>query len=83
LNLLKHLTAYPEVVEASALSLEPHRIPFYLMDLSSLFHSYYNKYRVISSETELTKARLLLVRAVKGVIKSALDILGISAPEKM
>jgi arginyl-tRNA synthetase len=83
LNLLKHLTAYPEVVEASALSLEPHRIPFYLMDLSSLFHSYYNKYRVISSEAELTKARLLLVRAVKGVIKSALDILGISAPEKM
>ncbi|MCK5553396.1 MAG: arginine--tRNA ligase, partial [Deltaproteobacteria bacterium] len=83
LDLLKHLTAYPEVVEASALSLEPHRIPFYLMDLSSLFHSYYNKYRVISSEAELTKARLLLVRAVKGVIKSALNILGISAPEKM
>jgi arginyl-tRNA synthetase len=83
LDLLKHLTAYPEVVEASALSLEPHRIPFYLMDLSGVFHSYYNKYRVISPEAELTKARLLLVHAVKGVIKSALNILGISAPEKM
>ncbi len=83
LDLLKHLSAYPEVIEASALSLEPHRIPFYLMELSSLFHSYYNKYRVISSEVELTKARLLLVASIKGVIKSALNVLGISAPEKM
>jgi arginyl-tRNA synthetase len=83
LDLLKHLTAYPEVVEASAITLEPHRISFYLMELSSLFHSYYNKYRVISSEVELTKARLLLVHAIKGVIKSALNVLGVSAPEKM
>ncbi len=83
LALLKHLSAYPEVMEASALSLEPHRIPFYLMELSSLFHSYYNKYRVISSEVELTKARLLLVDSIKKVIKSALNILGILAPQKM
>jgi arginyl-tRNA synthetase len=83
LELLKHLAAYPEVLEASALALEPHRIPFYLMELCSLFHSYYNKHRVISSEVELSKARLLLVGAVKEVIKSALNILGISAPEKM
>jgi arginyl-tRNA synthetase len=83
LALLKHLAAYPEVLEASALALEPHRIPFYLMELCSLFHSYYNKHRVISSEVELSKARLLLVGAIKEVIKSALDILGISAPEKM
>jgi arginyl-tRNA synthetase len=83
LDLLKHLSAYPEVIEASALSLEPHRIPFYLMELSSLFHSYYNKHRVISSESESTKARLLLVGSIKGAIKSALTILGISAPEKM
>jgi len=83
LDLLRHLTAYPEVLEASALALEPHRIPFYLMELSSLFHSYYNKHRVISSEVELTKARLLLVRAIKEVIESALNVLGISAPEKM
>lgn len=83
LDLLKRLAAYPEVIEASALALEPHRIPFYLMELSSLFHSYYNKYRVISPEVELTKARLLLVRAIKDVIESALNILGISAPEKM
>jgi arginyl-tRNA synthetase len=83
LDLLRHLAAYPEVLEASALALEPHRIPFYLMELSSLFHSYYNKYRVISSEVELTKVRLLLVRAIKEIIESALNILGISAPEKM
>ena len=83
LDLLRHLAAYPEVLETSALALEPHRIPFYLMELSSLFHSYYNKYRVISSEMELTKARLLLVRSIKEVIESALNILGISAPEKM
>jgi len=83
LDLLKCLSGYPEVIEASGLSLEPHRIPFYLMELSSLFHSYYNKYRVISSEVELTKARLLLVNSIKRVIKSALNVLGILAPEKM
>jgi arginyl-tRNA synthetase len=83
LELLKYLSAYPEVIEASALSLDPHRIPFYLIELSSSLHSYYNKHRVISSEVELTMARLLLVGAIKGVIKSALDVLGIAAPEKM
>ncbi len=83
LDLLKYLSAYPEVIEASALSLEPHRIPFYLIELSSLFHSYYNKYRVITSEVELTKARLLLVSSIRRVIKSALNVLGIAAPEKM
>jgi arginyl-tRNA synthetase len=83
LGLLKHLSAYPEVIEASVLSLEPHRIPFFLMELSSLFHSYYNKHRVISSDVELTKARLLLVGSIRTVIKNALDVLGIAAPEKM
>ncbi len=83
LDLLKYLAAYPEVIEASALSLEPHRIPFYLIELSSSFHSYYNKNRVISSKVELTKARLLLVSSIKRVIKNALDVLGIGAPEKM
>jgi arginyl-tRNA synthetase len=83
LDLLKCLSAYPEVIEASALSLEPHRIPFYLIELSSLFHSYYNKYRVITSEVELTKARLLLVSSIRRVIKNALNVLGITAPEKM
>jgi arginyl-tRNA synthetase len=83
LDLLKGLAAYPEVIEGSALSLEPHRIPFYLIELASLFHSYYNKHRVISSDVEITRARLLLVHAIQGVIKSALGILGISAPEKM
>jgi arginyl-tRNA synthetase len=83
LDLLKGLAAYPEVIEGSALSLEPHRIPFYLMELASLFHSYYNKHRVITSDVEITRARLLLVHAIRGVIRSALGILGISAPEKM
>jgi len=83
LDLLKYLAAYPEVIEASALSLEPHRIPFYLIELASSFHSYYNKYRVISSEVELTKARLFLVSSIKRVIKSALTVLGVTAPEKM
>jgi arginyl-tRNA synthetase len=83
LELLKYLSVYPEVIEASALSLDPHRIPFYLIELSSSLHSYYNKHRVISSEVELTMARLLLVGAIKGVIKSALDVLGIAPLEKM
>lgn len=82
-SLIKLLTRYPEIVEASAKSLEPHRFTFYLNDLASVFHSYYNKHRVISEDLELSRARLFLVIAVGIVLKNALGLLGVSAPEKM
>jgi len=72
-----------DIMEGSARSLEPHRITFYLIDLVSKFHSYYNKTRILKNEKDLTVARLLLLYMLQQVIKYGLDILGVSAPEKM
>ncbi|MBI5198703.1 MAG: arginine--tRNA ligase [Nitrospirae bacterium] len=83
LDLIKDLANYPEVIEGSALSLEPHRITYYLHGLASKLHSYYYKYRIITDNLELTYARLFLMKALGIVIKNALKILGVSAPESM
>jgi arginyl-tRNA synthetase len=83
INLIKAMTRYPEVVEDSAKYMEPHRITFYLMDLASSFHTYYNKHRVLSDEPLLSKGRLYLVLAIQKVIRNGLTLLGVSAPEKM
>lgn len=83
LDLIKDIANYPEVIEGSALSLEPHRITYYLHGLASRLHSYYYKYRVITDNLELTYARLFLMKSLGIVIKNALKILGVSAPEKM
>jgi arginyl-tRNA synthetase len=83
INLMKAMTRYPEVVEDSATYMEPHRITFYLMDLASSFHAYYNKHRVLSDDPLLSKGRLYLVLAVQKVIRNGLTLLGVSAPEKM
>lgn len=83
INLIKSLGSYPEAVRLSAEFMEPHRITFYLMNLASSFHTYYNKHRVLTDDPLLTGARLYLVVAVKKVIKNGLTLLGVSAPEKM
>ncbi|HET6460954.1 MAG TPA: arginine--tRNA ligase, partial [Syntrophales bacterium] len=83
INLIKTITRLPEVLEGAALSLEPHRLTFYLNDLAALFHSYYNRHKVLSDEEGLSKARLLLSKSILVVLSNALRILGVSAPEKM
>ncbi|MFH2011147.1 MAG: arginine--tRNA ligase [Pseudomonadota bacterium] len=83
LTLIKHLLGYPEVLEGSALSLEPHRITVYLNDLASYLHSYYNKNRVLSDDQSLTMARLYLVKMIKIVLNNALNLLGVHAPQRM
>lgn len=83
IDLIKAMARYPEVVEAAASMLEPHRITFYLMNLASLFHSYYNRHRVLEDDAVLMAARLYLVVAVQKVIKNGLTLLGVSAPESM
>ncbi len=82
-GIAKQVGLFPEVVESMALSLEPHRLPPYLLGLARAFHSYYNKHRVLSEDRELTSARLVLVQAVRQVVRKGLEILGISAPEEM
>lgn len=89
INLIKQLSSYPELVESCALSLEPHRISIYLNELVSNFHRYYHlgklegKHRVVSEDAETSKSRLWLVNTIRIVIKNALSLLGVSAPEKM
>ncbi len=83
LSLIKMITRYPEVVEGSARNLEPHRLTFYLNDLASIFHSYYNKHRVLSDDRELSAARLFLSSCMGTVVANALRLLGVNAPEKM
>ena len=83
LALMKLLGEYPEVLANSARFLEPHRIPYYLYELVSTFHSYYNQNRIIGEDLELTRARLVLAAAIRVVLRNALELLGVTAPEKM
>ncbi len=83
IQLVKVITRFPELIEGAALSLEPHRLTFYLNDLAAIFHSYYNKYKVISDDEKLSQARLFLVKSIRTVVNNALRLLGVAAPEKM
>ena len=83
LQLIKLLAALPDTVDESALHFEPHRLTYYLSELASCFHSFYNKNRVISEDVALTSARLYLLKRTAQTLKNALTILGISAPERM
>ncbi len=83
IQLIKALDRFPEVVRLSAETLAPHRITFALMNLSALFHAYYNKHRVLADDPGLSNSRLCLVSAVQRVIRNGLTLLGVSAPEQM
>nr|MBP9013168.1 arginine--tRNA ligase [Smithella sp.] len=83
ITLIKMLVRYPEMIYGAVKSLEPHRVTFYLNELAGVFHSYYNKNKVISDNEKLTRARLFLIKTVRIVLQNALNILGVSAPEKM
>ena len=83
IDLIKVLARYPEIVRTAAQSMEPHRITYYLMNLASTFHSYYNKHRVLVDEPLLRCGRLNLILAVQKVIRNGLSLLGVSAPTKM
>jgi arginyl-tRNA synthetase len=83
LAIIKLLDEYPHILANCARSFELHQIPYYLHELVSLFHSYYNRHRVLGDDPDLSRARLCLAAAIREVIRRALEILGVSAPEKM
>lgn len=83
LALLRTLPKYPEVVTAAAESREPHQLAFYLRDLATEFHGYYNSHQFLIEDVCLREARLALIIAVRQVIRSGFAILGVSAPEQM
>ncbi|MCP4111007.1 MAG: arginine--tRNA ligase [Desulfobacteraceae bacterium] len=83
IQLIKIMANYPDVVLKSGEFMEPHRITYYLRDLSSAFHAYYNKHKVLTDDPVLISGRLYLVLAIKKIIRNGLMLLGVSAPERM
>ena len=85
LDLAKRAVGLPEVMSAAAEALEPHRIPFYLLELAGEFHRYYNKpaNRIIGPDRELSLARMFMAGILKDAIAGGLELLGVSAPERM
>ena len=82
-QLIKRLSEFPEIISLSASESSPHYIATFLKDLAADFHSYYNANKFLSDDKALQNARLALIDATKIVIKNGLQLLGISAPEKM
>lgn len=82
-KLVLKLEEYKSMIELSAKTRQVYTICRYVQELASEFHSFYNAVRVISENKELTKSRLALVYAVKTVLNNALDLLGVTAPERM
>ncbi len=89
IEILKKISEWPKCVELSSEKLEPHRIPFYLYELASLFHSYWNmgkdnkEYRFISDSKELNLSRIALLQALSIVINNGMTVLGVSTPSSM
>jgi arginyl-tRNA synthetase len=83
IDLIKKLGEYPDEVAWAAQERAPHRIARYVHELASLFHSFYNQCRIIGVDKEVEQARLALVTAVLAVLRQALHILGITAPDRM
>ncbi|MBU3600123.1 arginine--tRNA ligase [Polynucleobacter sp. 30F-ANTBAC] len=82
-SLLRRLAEYPDLLTDAARDMAPHAVAFYLRDLASEFHSFYNADRVLVDDEEIRLARLALLSATKQVIANGLGILGVSAPNKM
>ena len=83
IEIQKILKQYPPLIERAALASEPHLICYYLKDLASIFHSYYNTEKFIVEDQKLMNSRLFLLSGVKQVIYNGLTVLGINAPHEM
>lgn len=83
LELIKQLIRFPEVVEDCARDYQLQRIPKYALDLANDFHKFYQDCRVIGENEKIKRSRIFLVFATKTILKNTLDLMGISAPEKM
>jgi len=89
LDVARQLAFWPEVVQDAALLLEPHRIPYYVQDLATSVHRFYHagndssEHRVVVDDVHLTRARLELCRAARHTLKTALDLMGVGAPDRM
>ena len=89
MNILKKIAEWPKCIETASSRLEPHRIPIYLYELSSEFHSYWNmgkedkSKRFINDDKKIPNDKLVFLKIISNVIKSGMSIVGVSTPEKM
>jgi len=83
LELIKQLISFPEIVEDTAKDYQIQRLPQYAIDLATVFHQFYRDCRVLTGVEPLREARLALILATKTVLKNTLNLMGISAPERM
>jgi len=89
LGIVRVMAGFPSLLAEISETLEPHRLTYYLTDLAALFHRYFNlgtkvpEYRVVTTDTAVTQARLVLVEGIRVVIANGLRLLGVEAPQKM
>jgi arginyl-tRNA synthetase len=83
LKLIKQISLYPERVQNAAMRREPHIVVNYLRDLATQFHSWYNASQFIVDDVELRDARITLASVTGQVLHNGLNLMGVSAPEKM
>ena len=89
IKILKKIAEWPKCIEVASSRLEPHRIPIYLYELSSEFHSYWNmgkddpSKRFINDQKNIPNNKLVFLKVISNVIRSGMNIVGVNTPEKM
>jgi len=83
LKLIRQIIRFPEIVADTSKDYQVQRLPQYAIDLATSFHQFYRDCKVLTKEKNLRAARLGLILATKTVLKSTLDLMGVSAPERM
>ncbi|MBA2655882.1 MAG: arginine--tRNA ligase [Tatlockia sp.] len=82
-ELISLLSRYPEVINAAAQACEPHQLAYYLRELATSLHSYYNAVQLLCEQETVRSARLSLLKAIRQVLKNGLQLIGVSTPETM
>ena len=88
-QIIKKLSEWPKCISISTQRMEPHRIPVYLYELSSLFHSYWNlgkndsSFRFISDNKPTSLTKLIILKSISYVVKSGMNLIGVNTPNKM
>ena len=89
IKILKKISELPKCIDAASTKLEPHRVPIYLYELAAEFHSYWNlgkqypEKRFINEQKNISKDKLIFLKAISNVIKSGMNIVGVDTPTTM
>ncbi len=89
IKILKKISEWPKCIDLACTRLEPHRIPVYLYELASEFHSYWNlgkqqpEKRFINDQMNISPDKLIFLKAISNIIKTGMNIVGVDTPDKM